>query len=465
MLLTAILALIAPGSRAQCSRPGRSGCQPPADPARISLTRAARQPTLTTDDVEQLLAAQQTQVAPQGLVIVERTEYQVEDPGGFVRSILQDFFSSAQPQFVTSYYTDDQPSQHDFGCPCGQDVDAFCEGDVDDAYASIFEKRLCLGDHADEVSEGCAMHLASAPTVVEYCRGEILETCRNLQPGENRIHECLLARPTVSDACAAYLATVAPPAPRLGFLFDVVDALFSAPLWAEQDDAPFDEVLEVPFTYDQVHGQQPYDDMEAMPPPRFSRVEGHPSPRFEGVDVASASAGEPCVDEPGATLPGGWDCARIAAYMAGSPDIHSCRWAGPGRTWLWAGPVMVTPRLAEEAAAKCPLSCNECVPDDVESLPLRGAGFGRGPLLNAGLLLDAEPPREVVVEVVEEESVEEQEADAVSSLLLLVSAAALCLASLSLAGLALGAARRRAREREELLAFKANYAPMLAESA
>lgn len=369
-----------------------------ADPSRISLTRAARQPTLTTDDVEQLLAAQQRPVAPQGLVIVERTEYQVEDPGGFVRSILQDFFASAQPQFVTSYYTDDQPSQHDFGCPCGQDVDAFCEGDVDDAYASIFEKRLCLGDHAQEVSEGCAMHLASAPTVVEYCRGEILETCRNLQPGENRIHECLLARPTVSDACAAYLATVAPPpppAPRLGFLFDVVDALFSAPMWAEQDDAPFDEVLEVPFTYDQVHGQQPYDDMEAMPaprrfdaggfapPPRFSRVEGHPSPRFEGV----------------------------------------------------------------------------------ESLPLRGAGFGRGPLLNAGPLLDAEPPREVVVEVVEEESVEEQEADAVSSLLLLVSAAALCLASLSLAGLALGAARRRAREREELLAFKANYAPMLAESA
>lgn len=241
------------------------------------------------------------------------------------------------------------------------------------------------------------MHLASAPTVVEYCRGEILATCRNLQPGENRIHECLLARPTVSDACAAYLATVAPPpppAPRLGFLFDVVDALFSAPMWAEQDGAPFEEVLEVPFAYDQVHGQQPYDDMEAMPaprrfdaggfapPPRISRVEGHPSPRFEGV----------------------------------------------------------------------------------ESLPLRGAGFGRGPLLNAGPLLDAEPPREVVVEVVEE-SVEEQEADTVSSLLLLVSAAALCLASLSLAGLALGAARRRAREREELLAFKANYAPMLAESA
>ena len=29
---------------------------------------------------------------------------------------------------------------------------------------------------------------------------------------------------------------------------------------------------------------------------------------------------------------------------------------------------MVAPRLAEEAAAKCPLSCNECAPDDVDAV-------------------------------------------------------------------------------------------------
>ena len=69
----------------------------------------------------------------------------------------------------------------------------------------------------------------------------------------------------------------------------------------------------------------------------------------------------PCVDEPDATLPGGWDCARIAEYISGS-DVHSCSWAGP---WL---SVMVAPRLAEEAAAKCPLSCNECAPDDVDAV-------------------------------------------------------------------------------------------------
>ncbi len=29
---------------------------------------------------------------------------------------------------------------------------------------------------------------------------------------------------------------------------------------------------------------------------------------------------------------------------------------------------MVAPNLAEEAAQKCPLSCNECAPDDVDAV-------------------------------------------------------------------------------------------------
>ena len=67
------------------------------------------------------------------------------------------------------------------------------------------------------------------------------------------------------------------------------------------------------------------------------------------VALSRVAAEGPCVDEPDATLPGGWDCARIAEYIAGS-DVHSCSWAGP---WL---SVMVAPQLAEEAAEKCPRS-------------------------------------------------------------------------------------------------------------
>ena len=257
---------------------------------RISLTQAARQPTLTarqptltTDDVEQLLAVAQQPVTPQGLVIVERTEYEVEDPGGFVRSMLQDFFGPPAPQatYEPRYYADDGPSRHDFGCPCGADVDSYCsKTDDDDAYASIFEKRLCLGDHFDQLSEQCAAHLASAPTVVEYCRAEILETCRNVQPGENRVHECLLARPTVGDACASYLCTLAPPAPPkppmlVGGLLDLVDAFFGGDVVAQQDDTMlYDEVLEVP--------ERRFDAGGFAPPPRFSRAEGPPPPRARG---------------------------------------------------------------------------------------------------------------------------------------------------------------------------------------
>merc|ERR1719324_272760 len=250
---------------------------------RISLTQAARQPTLTarqptltTDDVEQLLAVAQRPVTPQGLVIVERTEYEVEDPGGFVRSMLQDFFGPPpQATYQPRYYSDDGPSRHDFGCPCGEDVDSYCsKTDDDDAYASIFEKRLCLGDHFDQLSEQCAAHLASAPTVVEYCRAEILETCRNVQPGENRVHECLLARPTVGDACASYLCTLAPPAPPkppmlVGGLLDLVDAFFGGDAVVQQDDTMlYDEVLEVP--------ERRFDDLRddmVRPPPREVVVE------------------------------------------------------------------------------------------------------------------------------------------------------------------------------------------------
>ena len=249
---------------------------------RISLTQAARQPTLTTDDVEQLLAVAQRPVTPQGLVIVERTEYEVEDPGGFVRSMLQDFFGPPpQATYQPRYYADDGPSRHDFGCPCGEDVDGYCsKTDDDDAYASIFEKRLCLGDHFDQLSEQCAAHLASAPTVVEYCRAEILETCRDVQPGENRVHECLLARPTVGDACASYLCTLAPPAPPkppmlMGGLLDMVDAFFGGDAFVQQDDTMlYDEVLEVP--------ERRFDAGGFAPPPRFSRAEGPPPPRARG---------------------------------------------------------------------------------------------------------------------------------------------------------------------------------------
>ena len=411
---------------------------------RISLTQAARQPTLTTDDVEQLLAVAQRPVTPQGLVIVERTEYQVEDPGGFVRSMLQDFFGPPpqQTMYQPRYYSDDGPSRHDFGCPCGEDVDSYCsKTDDDDAYASIFEKRLCLGDHFDQLSEQCAAHLASAPTVVEYCRAEILETCRNVQPGENRVHECLLARPTVGDACASYLATLAPPTPPkppmlMGGLLDMVDAFFGGDAFVQQDDTMlYDEVLEVP------PAPRRFDAGGFAPPPRFSRVEGPPPPRARGFGPPPQPRFDDVVDY--VRMPGGSELAVNDVCYRFCED----------------GSKPMVDRRGD-----CPVgtACRTTLPPDVLAFDTCDAPDTCQPAQRP-------PPhtREVIVEVEAEEedaALEEEEAAAAASLLVLASAAALCLASLSLAVLALGAARRRQREREELAAFKANYAPMLSEN-
>ena len=42
----------------------------------------------------------------------------------------------------------------------------------------------------------------------------------------------------------------------------------------------------------------------------------------EAMGITRRLDGAACVDTPGATLPGGWDCARIAEYISGS-DVHA----------------------------------------------------------------------------------------------------------------------------------------------
>ena len=62
--------------------------------------------------------------------------------------------------------------------------------------------------------------------------------------------------------------------------------------------------------------------LSTPPPPSTTRERGATA---KGSKVTSAATSAPAssakvkrVDEPGATLPGGWDCARIAEYIAGS---------------------------------------------------------------------------------------------------------------------------------------------------
>merc|ERR1719421_1624633 len=64
----------------------------------------------------------------------------------------------------------------------------------------------------------------------------------------------------------------------MGGLLDMVDAFFGGDAFVQQDDTMlYDEVLEVP--------QEPrrFDAGGFAPPPRFSRVEGPPTPRADDV--------------------------------------------------------------------------------------------------------------------------------------------------------------------------------------
>ena len=67
-----------------------------------------------------------------------------------------------------------------------------------------------------------------------------------------------------------------------------------------------------------------------------------------------------CADEPGATLPGGWDCARIAEYIAGS-DVHYAAAGEPSHFYDDGGteaeePAAAAsqPEAAEQPAAAAP---------------------------------------------------------------------------------------------------------------
>jgi len=162
-------------------------------------------------------------------------------------------------------------SPHDFGCPCGADVAALCADaadDGEDAFKSVFEKRLCLA-RAPALSPACAAHLEEFPTVVERCAADIAGQCAGVQPGDNRIHGCLASRPALAPDCGSYLRAVAPVAgleeqraaqeaaearEMLGAAammarealraFGLVDAVLSAVATTpEADDAPWDETL------------------------------------------------------------------------------------------------------------------------------------------------------------------------------------------------------------------------------
>lgn len=175
-------------------------------------------------DLEQAMDLAAPSLSTQGLVVMRREGAPPEIPTSLL-SLLGGFpgfsaFPPATTEYVVRTYDDDdaaevdESSPHDFGCPCGQDVAALCADTADDgldAFRSVFEKRLCLAN-APGLSPQCAAHLQGYPTVVEWCARDITQNCAGVPPGDNRIHTCLAALPSLESGCAEYLSAVSPVA-------------------------------------------------------------------------------------------------------------------------------------------------------------------------------------------------------------------------------------------------------------
>mmetsp|Transcript_10902 Transcript_10902/g.32536 ORF Transcript_10902/g.32536 Transcript_10902/m.32536 type:complete len:433 (+) Transcript_10902:234-1532(+) len=182
-----------------------AGCAAAQIPVRLQL--------MNQDDFEDVLQIPASQVSPQGLVIVQR-QTQTFTSSSPLGDLVQTFFGGFRPapqEFLVSRYDDDASEEtHDFGCPCGADVQKLCPGNEGDDLASVFETRLCLARAKDLLSDACFEHLAEAPTVVEYCADDIARGCRGVAPGGNRVHACLAAQEALSGPCGRYVASVGP---------------------------------------------------------------------------------------------------------------------------------------------------------------------------------------------------------------------------------------------------------------
>ncbi len=93
----------------------------------------------------------------------------------------------------------------DVANPCTQDISNICGMPFPETYQSIFDARLCLRGSVSEVSKDCLDYVnIESPSIIEPCFSEINMFCRNVAPGENRIHICLSKYPEkLTKECSA----------------------------------------------------------------------------------------------------------------------------------------------------------------------------------------------------------------------------------------------------------------------
>ena len=90
--------------------------------------------------------------------------------------------------------------------PCSEDMAKYCR-DVQPGGGRILK---CMQEHENELSPGCKQHVAEmkerAKEVRQACSDDVMQFCKDVQPGQGRIASCLKQHENeLSADCKAHM--------------------------------------------------------------------------------------------------------------------------------------------------------------------------------------------------------------------------------------------------------------------
>jgi hypothetical protein len=92
--------------------------------------------------------------------------------------------------------------------PCDDDISNICGMAFPDTYQAIYDSRLCLKANSNIISKDCLNYVNNiSPSIIEPCFTEIRNNCKAVNPGNNRMHDCLSKQTdTLSIQCLSALS-------------------------------------------------------------------------------------------------------------------------------------------------------------------------------------------------------------------------------------------------------------------
>jgi hypothetical protein len=89
--------------------------------------------------------------------------------------------------------------------PCTNDITHVCGMAFPETYQAIYDARFCLRGSSADIKKECLDYVTNvSPSIIESCYTEIKSFCRNVVPGDNRMHNCLSKYPAeLSKECSA----------------------------------------------------------------------------------------------------------------------------------------------------------------------------------------------------------------------------------------------------------------------